>query len=134
MNAWATDVEVFDRYGEQFDWMEITDLEKGIVLWEFVEGIPFSDWIFSNPKKKDLESFLEELFLQAEKLDSAGLSHGQLAGSGKNILVSNNKPVIIDFEKASANRKCNNKNQLESFIYRSKDSSIVKKVKEILAK
>lgn len=109
------------------------DKEKKIILIEFIDGKTFSEWLFeSSPNRKILEAFLKELFSQAKKLDEIGLDHGQLAGKGKNILVRNNHPVIIDFEKASTNRRVHNLTQLDSFIYRNPNSAITKKVKEIL--
>ncbi|MFH1391710.1 MAG: RIO1 family regulatory kinase/ATPase [Candidatus Diapherotrites archaeon] len=108
------------------------DFENNVVLLEFIEGSSFIDWLFSNPKKIELEKFLKELFEQAEKLDKKHIDHGQLAGKGKNILVRKGKPVIIDFEKASTKRKVGNVNQLKAFLFLNPHSTITKKVKEIL--
>lgn len=112
------------------------DLEKRIILMEFIKGKTFSTWLFGLKKnkenKKKLKKFIEELFSQAEKMDEIGLDHGQLAGRGVNILVKKGKPVIIDFEKASMNRKCHNKTVLESFLFKNPHSEITKKVKEVL--
>ncbi|MAG18074.1 MAG: hypothetical protein CL944_01210 [Candidatus Diapherotrites archaeon] len=109
-----------------------TDFENNVVLLEFIEGRIFMEWLFFTPKKNELEKFLKELFDQAKKLDKKGLDHGQLAGKGKNIIVRKGKPVIIDFEKASAKRKAGNVNQLKSFLFVNPHSAIPKKVKEIL--
>ena len=65
-------------------------------------------------------------------MDEIGLDHGQLAGKGRNILVRKNRPVIIDFEKASQVRKPGNFSQLKSFLFLNPHSSISGKVKEIL--
>ena len=109
------------------------DLEERWVLMEYIEGPTFNEWLFEKkPAKKQLEKFLKELFKQVEKLDSVGLDHGQLAGKGKNILVRRGKPVIVDFEKASTNRKTHNRTQLEAFIYRNPHSAITKRIREIL--
>ena len=110
----------------------MADFDENIVVYEYVEGIVFSKWIFSNPSSAELEVFLRVVFSQAKKLDKLGLDHGQLAGKGKNIIVSNGLPVIIDFEKASTNRKVGNVNQLLSFIFINPNSSVVKTVKQIL--
>ncbi len=111
-----------------------SDSDADCVLMEFVGGVSFSDWLFSNPSKKELQKFLKSLFVQARKLDKIGLDHGQLAGKGKNILVRNGKPVIIDFEKASSQRKAHNEKVLEAFLYRNPGSAVVEKVKEIIGK
>ncbi|MBU2477013.1 hypothetical protein KKG83_06090 [Candidatus Micrarchaeota archaeon] len=112
------------------------DLKKRIILMEYIKGKTFSSWLFGLKKnkenKKKLKKFTEELFLQAEKMDKAGLDHGQLAGRGVNILVKKNLPVIIDFEKASQKRKTHNKTVLESFLLKNPHSEITRKVKEIL--
>ncbi len=112
-----------------------SDKECRCILREFVDGIHLSDFIFSNPSKKDLKKVIDSVLEQARKMDEIGLDHGQLAGRGRNILVTKDlKPVIIDFEKASQNRKCGNLNQLKSFLFMNPNSTIAKKVKEILGK
>lgn len=109
------------------------DLKKGIILMEYISGPTFRDWLFGHkPKKQELQAFITALLKQAEVLDKACLSHGQLAGKGTNILVRNCKPVIIDFEKASQNRKCHNLNQLRSFLFENKHSAIVKEIEKIM--
>jgi putative serine/threonine protein kinase len=114
------------------------DLKRRLILMEFIEGPCFSEWLFSNPAKKQLKAFVAELQRQARALDKLGLDHGQLAGRGKNILVKKTNgpafPVIIDFEKASTQRKCHNANTIEAFLFRNPNSAITKKVKEILEK
>lgn len=110
------------------------DLENNVVVMEYIEGIAFGEWIFSDISKRGLEKFLKELYSQAKKLDEIGLDHGQLAGKGKNILVRKGLPVIIDFEKASSTRKVHNVKVLDSFLFRSKDSALVKRVARVLGK
>ena len=109
------------------------DKDRKILLMEFIDGISFRKWILQRPEKEKLRKFLIELFKQAKKLDEIGLSHGQLAGKGTNILVNKqNMPVIIDFEKASTKRKCRNLFQLISLIVTNPHSIIPKIVREIL--
>ncbi len=110
------------------------DLKRRIVLMEFIEGPRFSDWIFSNPSKTVLTCFVKELHRQAKALDKLGLDHGQLAGRGRNILVRDGLPVIIDFEKASCNRKCHNFSVIESFLFKSPKGAIAAKIKKIMRK
>lgn len=103
-----------------------------VVAMEFIDGISFDKWLDSNPIKTVLLEFIDELYSQARSLDEIGLDHGQLAGRGRNILVRDNLPVIIDFEKASMHRKCHNVAVLESFLFKSRDSGVVKKIRRIL--
>ncbi len=108
------------------------DLVRRIILMEFIEGKTFAEWLFSNPSKEELKAFIEELLEQAKKLDEIGLDHGQLAGRGKNILVRKGKPVIIDFEKSSSQRKCHNFSTVGAFLFRNPHSAIAARVREIL--
>ena len=109
------------------------DKANGVVQMEYVAGKSFKEYIFeTNVSQKELFSFLKEILSQAKKLDKIGLDHGQLAGKGANILVKKNKPIIIDFEKASNKRRVGNYNQLKSFFFISPHSAIAKKVRKIL--
>ena len=108
------------------------DLKRRIVLMEFVEGPCFSEWLFSGPGKKELKIFVEGLQNQARALDRIGLDHGQLAGRGRNILVREGKPVIIDFEKASSKRKCHNLSVVQSFLFKNPKGAVAKKVKGLI--
>ncbi|MCR4369016.1 MAG: hypothetical protein NUV67_03875 [archaeon] len=108
------------------------DPAHGCVLMEFVEGERFSDWLSSPIGEKELHVFLRGLFSQAKRLDSIGLDHGQLAGKGRNILVRDGLPVIIDFEKASARRKVHNVSSLESYLFRNPGSGTALRVRTIM--
>lgn len=109
------------------------DFEKRIILMQYIPGKTFEEWLFeSNPSREEVQHVLQELFFQARELDKIGLDHGQLAGRGKNILISGKSPVIIDFEKASANRKTHNVTTLHSFLCSNPNSAIAKRVKGIL--
>ena len=108
------------------------DLKRRIILMEFIDGPCFSEWLFAGPSKTGLKRFVKELQRQAKALDKIGLDHGQLAGRGRNILLRKGMPVIIDFEKASCNRKCHNLSVIEGFLFRNPKGAIAKKVWEIL--
>ena len=108
------------------------DLKCRIILMEFIEGPSFAEWLFAGPSKKGLARFVKELQRQAMALDKIGLDHGQLAGRGRNILVRKGLPVIIDFEKASTQRKCHNASAIEAFLFRNPHGAVAKKARAIL--
>lgn len=117
------------------------DLSLRVVLMQYVDGVSFVDWVSSSASlisASYYSIFLNKLFKQAFALDKINLSHGQLGGKGKNVLVSfSNKipfPVIIDFEKASVNRKAKNVAQLFSLIFENPNGFIKNKSFEILGK
>jgi len=109
------------------------DTINRVILMEFIDGPTFKDWLFEKKRaKEELSAFISGLLGQALLLDEAGIDHGQLAGPGKNILVRQGRPIIIDFEKASFRRKFHNHSTLVSFLFKSKHSAITKRVKEVL--
>ena len=109
------------------------DPQEQIVLMEYVEGATLPLWLDTNPSPVRLQNTLSLLMAQARALDGAGLSHGQLAGRGKNILVrKSGEPVIIDFEKASAKRRARNAFQLESLLFRNPRGALAQKVRGTL--
>ncbi|MFH1239923.1 MAG: RIO1 family regulatory kinase/ATPase [Candidatus Diapherotrites archaeon] len=110
------------------------DFEKRVILMQYIPGKTFQDWIHENPSREDLQKVMQDLFFQARELDKLGLDHGQLAGPGKNILVWDTCPIIIDFEKASIGRKTHNANVLQALFHHNPSSAITKKIQEILTK
>ena len=110
------------------------DLQKRIILYEFVEGRTFNRWMNKQTSREDLLKVLKELFRQANKLDEIGLSHGQLAGRGANIIVTPEKGVVlVDFEKASQERRARNAFQLLSLTFLNPHSALSRNIKAILA-
>ena len=108
------------------------DANERAVLLEYIEGKTFDEWIFGNVNRKTLLEFLSELLYQATVLDKLGLDHGQLKGRGTNIIVRDNKPVIVDFEKASRARKAHNFNTVFAYLFLNPKSRIKKRITEIL--
>lgn len=85
------------------------DFEAGILLMEYIEGIPLADWIETVTSKIKIEKVLTRLFAQTRKLDNAGIDHGQLGGKLHNIMIGpEDRVVILDFEKASYVRGVHN--------------------------
>lgn len=108
------------------------DKQLKVIGMQLIEGITFNEFIFSNQKEKHLIRVIKLLLLQAKKLDEIKLSHGQLAGKMKNILITKGKPVIIDFEKASMKRKAKNLSQLKAALFFNPYSSIARKIRDII--
>jgi putative serine/threonine protein kinase len=114
---------------------KLYDFDPGCraVLMEYIEGEPLNQWLLAPQRKaSEVLQLLQNLFGQAEKLDALGLDHGQLAGTGRNILVRDNRPVIIDFEKASTQRKPHNRSVLAGMLIYNPHSVMAKRVRELL--
>jgi putative serine/threonine protein kinase len=99
---------------------------KNLIVMEFVTGQRIIDWVVllgnnnNNNKNKNnnknnkkatkskmctvARAILEQCF----SLDVAGLDHGELSRLARHVIVSDDKPYIIDFESASTTRKTSN--------------------------
>lgn len=123
----ANDVGVGPRLVE-------VDSDAGILIMDFVDGFPLAKWLLacdSNSKAK-MKKVLRAAFAQAEKLERAGIDHGQLGGKLHNILVDKKSRVwIIDFEKAGYVRKTRNIRKLRADLFHS-HYPVVEKVRAVL--
>jgi putative serine/threonine protein kinase len=94
---------------------------KNLIAMEFVTGQSIIDWVVllgNNNKKNNnnnkkatknkmctvARAILEQCF----SLDVAGLDHGELSRLARHVIVSNDRPYIIDFESASTIRRTSN--------------------------
>ncbi len=91
------------------------DKDGKFILWEFVDALPLRMWLKSATKEM-IAKCIRESLEQAKILDGLGIDHSQLAGAGTNIIVKKDgTPMIVDFEKASLNRKSHNYNVLINY-------------------
>lgn len=123
----ANDVGVGPRLREM-------DSGAGVLVMDFVDGMPLSKWLFACDSKSKLKmkKVLREAFAQAQKLEDAGIDHGQLGGKLHNILVDAKLRVwIIDFEKAGYVRKTRNVRKLRADVFHS-HYPVVEKVRAVL--
>ncbi len=107
------------------------DENEQAILMEFVDGSTLVDWLEECISSAQWNSFENALLEQSKRLDDAAIDHGQLSKLGKNILVRDGLPVIIDFEKASLVRKPHNEGAVRNLFFENKRSWIVQRVQEI---
>lgn len=93
---------------------------RNFLLLEFVDGVYLKDWVKSlsfNDKFRFVK-VVKAVFLQCRVLDKVGVDHGELSRAFKHILVDRlDKPYIIDFGKASVNRKTSNVTSLCQYLF-----------------
>ncbi|MDD4983453.1 MAG: hypothetical protein PHH82_01265 [Candidatus ainarchaeum sp.] len=110
-----------------------SNINGRFIVYEYFDAISLINYL-DEFDKKEFVVFLKALFAQGKKLDKIGLDHGQLVGKGTNIMVlKSGKPIIVDFEKSSNNRKTHNVNVLISYFF-SEKSQVADKVEKILGK
>jgi len=77
---------------------------NNFIVMEFIKGKHLPEWI-RKADEKEIRKALRKILEDCRKLDKIKLSHGELSRAPKHIMVSNGKPIIVDFETASIKRK-----------------------------
>jgi len=109
----------------------LLDVSKNFLVMQFVDGLLLPEWLEKCRGKLRLKRVLRDILEQCWRLDMAGLDHGELSHAPKHIIVdSQNKPVIVDFETASLNRKPSNVTSIAQFLFIS--GTVAQKIAEKL--
>lgn len=100
-----------------------------IILMEYIKGLEMREWIINLEEDKIelLRNVLKNLLIDCYKLDKAGIDHGELSNAKKHIIIKNNfkpKPIMIDFGKASLNRKPSNVSSIINYLFFSGNLSL----------
>lgn len=88
---------------------------KNFLCYEFVEGEFFPDYLRHAAKRK-ITKAINQIFEQLFRMDKLGINKEEMAHPVKHILIRNNKPVLIDFERAHRTLKPANVTQFCSFL------------------
>jgi putative serine/threonine protein kinase len=89
-----------------------------VLSMRLVRGSTLPVWTSSLLGRDDrVISILRELLEQCFTLDRIGLDHGELSHAHKNVLVTSEYPVIIDFESASMKRKPSNVTSIIQYLF-----------------
>jgi putative serine/threonine protein kinase len=109
---------------------------KDFIIMEYVEGKKISEYVRELKGKgasRRLKNVVKEMLEQAFKLDQNGIAHNELSNPLKHIIVDDKeKPVIIDFESATLNKKYSNLTALaQSLFIGGKISPKIRKIMNI---
>lgn len=91
---------------------------RNMVLWRFIDGKPFYEWLKSTDNVYEVKNVLRKLLIQLYSLDKAGIAHNELSRPGEHILVEGGSPYVIDFESATLNSRRSNVTQFLSILIR----------------
>ncbi len=91
---------------------------------EFIEGTRIIDWIKEN-KKPCIRQVLIKILKQCRELDKLHVNKYELTNPYKHIIIRNNKPVMIDFERCRYAEKPKNVTQFCQFLISKKISSLL---------
>ncbi|MCP8304961.1 MAG: serine/threonine protein kinase [archaeon] len=97
---------------------ELFGVTENFSLMEFIDGYSILDWLKSIEKQdiRRIRTVLRDILDQCYALDKLGLDHGELSNLKKHIIVSE-KPVMIDFESASMNRRVANVTKATQYLF-----------------
>lgn len=91
---------------------------RNLILMHFIEGTLLVDWLKTKKTKMRIKRVLRKVLQQCWYLDSIGLDHGELSHAPKHVIVDNeDKPVIVDFESASLDRRPSNVTSICQFLF-----------------
>lgn len=83
---------------------------KNYFAYEFVEGSFIRDFI-KREKSAAIKKMLINVFNQMKKLDELGLNKEEMHHPFKHVIIANNKPVLLDFERCKKTAKAHNVTQ-----------------------
>jgi len=114
----------------------LLDVSDNFLIMKFIEGMLLPEWINTlkgRGTKSRVKRVLRTLLEQSWSLDELGLDHGELSRAPKHIIIdANEKPWIVDFETASANRKVSNVTSICQYLFIG--SQIAKTIQKKLGK
>lgn len=107
---------------------------KNFLLMELIKGMHFPEWVKSlkgKNKKEALKKVVQKILIDCYRLDEINLDHGELSRAPKHIIITDeNKPIIVDFESSSMNRKPSNLTSICQFLFIG--SEVSKSISKIL--
>lgn len=91
---------------------------EGYIVYEFVEGDYFLDWIKTH-SAREIQHVVHQLLQQLYLLDQLGINKEELQHPQKHILITKlNQPIFLDFERCHEIAKVQNVTQFAEFLYR----------------
>ncbi|MGM0609066.1 MAG: HemK2/MTQ2 family protein methyltransferase [Candidatus Muiribacteriota bacterium] len=94
--------------------------------YKYVEGLLWKDY-YKKFDIKDIKKVLLELIRQCYKMDIAGFQKEEMTRPGKHIIIKNQKPVMIDFERGIFKKNPSNVTQFLQHIASSDFTEELKK-------
>jgi putative serine/threonine protein kinase len=96
---------------------KLLGVSRNVLAMQLIQGSRLGEWIVKKkPTRMQVRHLLADILLQAYRLDSMGLDHGELSRAPKNVIVGiRMRPWIVDFESASTVRRAKNVTSLVQY-------------------
>jgi len=89
---------------------------EDVLIMAYVEGEPLVKWL-QSAEATQIRRVLATLLHQCYRLDQIGIDHGELSDPKEHVIVTGDgRPVIIDFESASVQRRPRNLTAITQFL------------------
>lgn len=111
---------------------KLFDVSKNFLVMEYLEGEKIGNWIECVDGKdsvKKIKVVIRKVLEDCYRLDQIGFDHGELSSITKHVIVGKSKPVLIDFESSSIERRTSNVTSVTQAIFIG--SGIAKKIQRI---
>jgi HemK-related putative methylase len=109
------------------------DKETNSLIREYIEGENIGDF-FIKHNKKEIIIVLKKIFLQLLKMDSLRINKFEMTNPYKHIIIKNNKPYMIDFERCRFTETPKNITQFLQYLSSANIEVILKKKKIFIDK
>ena len=100
---------------------------KNFLIMEYLDGQKIVDWVQDKRSVGEIKRTLRKILEDCNRLDDAGIDHGELSTISKHIIVGK-KTTMIDFESASTKRRVSNVTSATQGLYIG--SGIAKKISQ----
>lgn len=88
--------------------------ERDYFCYEFIEGKNINQYIKEN--KKIPKTILNNIMKQCKTMDKLKINKEEMHRPLKNVIIKNNKPVLLDFERCHFTHRPKNVNQFKQFL------------------
>lgn len=129
------DKQIIGRIENEARWLKVLNKKKigpefisykdNYFIYKYVDGESIIPYL-KSAKKQDIKKVLADVFEQCHELDKMKVNKEEMHNPYKHILIKNNKPVMIDFERTHVTEDPKNVTQFCQFIRSKRISDILK--------
>lgn len=94
-------------------------------VYEFVEGKFIMDYLSSCSREKAV-AVIKKILQQCRKLDELGVNKEEMLRPFRHVIISNGKPVMIDFERCKKTKKPKNVTQFCQFLIGGRSNELLR--------
>lgn len=98
---------------------KLIEVGEDYFCYEFIEGNTLKEYLKENKNPKKV---LSEIMKQCKIMDESKINKEEMHKPLKNIIIKNNKPILLDFERCHFTHRPKNVNQFKQFLRQIKEN------------